>query len=317
MRLSPNQKSLLKELEVIKSQINFGREIQGRLRAQNQREQKVASRYRQRLFERGMRAVGIDLAEIEARQNKANAQRDRGSAKIAQELGRNAKQVKSRQSDWYRRIAALHMRKTPAPQFDAAGINQTASTVVLTDEGDPKDAVTSLAPGANEVHFAWDFSVSPFYENWEVVDVTFNFFLTPEQSGLLSVAVPIVFNGSLWGNIYGSCAPTFDVPGAGLQSYVTVMVLENQGKKRIIDVAKISTPQYLGAVSSCHGGQFATPIDDTLIVETTPLEVVAELPVVVAVAVYVQGHYSCGRFITDFSSGAQGINVPGVLFGIK
>jgi hypothetical protein len=319
MKLTKEQKSLISRAAALGAGERFKRDLAKRLRNKSLREDRVASRYRQRLIDKGLAAAGIDLEEVRTRQKQAYETRNKGYKELAKELQRYAKNVNSRHVEWYRQILRGHPHLPPGPHPNADSwgiINEASAVLINTDQGTPPDGTTSVTPNGNILNFSWNFSddVVAACE----LEATFSFFLTPQLAGNLQVIVPVAYNGSCWWNIYGTCfAPR---PGGefDFSPKVTLTVLQDQG----LNVTSSSVvagfgPTISQGASRCLGDQSAQPVDDTQFLESMKIPVIANTPIVISVDVNVISDMWAGRAIVDFATGAQGINVVGILWGIS
>jgi hypothetical protein len=314
VKLSPQQKSLLNALKDYKKQTGFKRKLKQRMNAENAREAKVALRYRDRMFQQAMRAAGIDMVGVEARQKRADDARDAKYKTLAKELLHNAKHVKARQDSWRKRIVDHHLNG-PGPFADTGGILTTASATMLDDHGSPKNAVVSAAPNSNLLTLRWD-TTARHSTSDPYLDATFNFFLMPTQTGNLEVIVPIVYNGSLFWNTYGACLA--GISGVNFYAGAEVTVMQDQGN------GVTSTDSVIGNEfslyeqgSACLGGAGTVPLEGSQLLQNAPLPVQAGVPVVISVDLQVSIIFGGAHVILDFASGVQSINVAGVLFGIQ
>jgi hypothetical protein len=305
----------LKHIAAARKEQDFKRSLKRRLLEEDQRTRNAAVRHRRRITEQGFRALGIDMADVEARHQAANEARSGKHSSIAAELRKHSDLLKARQSFWFKDLVRKHARKHLLPYAASSGLSDVGISAILQDMGHPANAVVSDGPGENLLRFSWNFSTSGIY-GYKVASVEsgVGFSVTPTLAGDLEFMAPVIYNGSLWCNLFGSCVD--EGVSIWFDSQISlIMFQENQFFDK--NGSSLNGPTVGWSPSSvCDGGQFATPIDGSVIPQLTIGPIVANVPVTILLYLSIECPLEMGQAIIDFSSGSQCVNVPGVLWGV-
>jgi hypothetical protein len=321
MELSEKErKALVARLKRYRERNAFNDSLQKRVLKENIRRAAVGSRYRQGVIRKAMEAAGVDYKEIRERQTKENAAAREELAELRSEVASNIPKVKARQELWLKKLIDnppyIARKNSPAPAPNAIAIGQLLEPVLMSfSESTGEGNIESHGPGKNVFKWMWN-SFTDSKHSFAVGDGTFTFAMTPPVNGLLGVAMPIAYNGSLFGAIDSNC---FD--GGNIEVSTSTDLLVDQvvpGGKDLSEEVTLPGLDFLkGRDASCWGQTYTNVFDETDIVETAnPLLVIANYNVLITLTVTITATHDNGGVDVDFFSGDQGVTVPGVLFGL-
>jgi hypothetical protein len=318
MELSSEERTFLEaRLKQHRENRAFKDNLQRLILEDNKRREAVGKRYRQIVIRKAMEAAGIDYNDILERQEKENTAAREQFANLRSEIASNVPRVAERQEKWINDFLKhpphIGRKSPPFPQgFELGELLEPVYMSFASTAGNGN--IESHGPGKNVFKWFWNHYGDSSSSGDGVGNFTFAF--TPPVNGLLGVAIPVAYNGSMIGAIDSSC-----FEGGDLSITSSVGLTLDQAVPGTMDLGGSLAFGGLdfekSRSASCWSQTYANIFDETDVVETTnPLLVVANHIVLITVVVTIEASFDNGGLNVDFFSNAQGVTVPGVLFGL-
>jgi hypothetical protein len=291
----------------------------------NERVNKVASAYLQKIIDKAVELVGVTPEEIRKMQTDGNAADRKFMDSIRPKVEANAKKIAVRQQTYVDSLRKVLHRKGPAPgpspHPPIFEILDTATNITC-ELPQPNQFLSAIGPYQNILRFLVDGNHQghdPFNGTYPVVfSMYFLFSYTPPRDGVLGVYAPLIANGSNWWSTQHGC-----VEAKVHQSVSATLGINQPGNAdgwQVINSQTVLNKDY-DKHPGCGTDRGVNIVDETFQMYYQPsmpgvgYPVLGGMPLQILVVIQVISTTSQGLGQIDFFNGGQ-MNVPGIWLGL-
>jgi hypothetical protein len=204
-------------LKAIRERSTFSADLASELRRDRSRRERVATRFKERLFAQALKSAGIDRKEIRGRQLLEDRSREKYLARLAPRVNANVRTVARSHAQQARLIASAYKKTKwppsrlsgppfppqgpPASPIDVTFIDVASFTQIRVDQG----SGTVLTQGHMNNTLSTELLLPQANNPHPSVGCDFVFDYAPIRSGVLRAAAYVATNGSLTWNNWSTC----------------------------------------------------------------------------------------------------------------